>query len=538
MKKILKLLILFLSLFELSFASNISILEKNINENAKSFIEKTDLAIFYYTLSNVSNELSNEINANEKLNNIISNNLKSEKINNMEMFNKDFFYRQSILDNLYFGKRIGKKIPEKFKDLNWNITNVDDDKGNIILNYIFKRILNDLKYRKINIKNMEKNIEIELKNKPFYYGYFLTHIILYDSEFFSKNINISPYYKIIKELENLVDYVIKNKEYDLGYELYMCLSYFQLFENKEYKKLEKFLFKKNVFKDTILKGDTHLKVVYGISYAMKYEYTPKEKGFIESINGKIYYEVYGSKSKEEPLILISGGPGWSHEILYPLLNLSRKRQVILYDQIGTGKSNKVLTIENLSINDYIIDLSNIIQNLGLEKVSILGHSWGTMVAIDYTLKYPKKVSKLILASPVISASDWARDTKIKYNTLKSSDKDDEYTEKYLLKDLYKYMDYFIDFNENIYLKLWGESEYNINGWSKVYEKKEELNKIDKKVLITAGEFDEIYPETIKDWNNYLENSKYIIFKNTRHVHYIEDRVNFINEVNNFLKEEN
>ncbi|MBZ4682621.1 MAG: proline-specific peptidase [Fusobacteriales bacterium] len=535
MKKFIKLL-LFLLLFTVSFANNISILEKNLSENAKSFIEKTDLAIFYYTIDNISNELSNEIDAKEKLNEIISYNLNSKEINDIDMFNKDFFYRQSILDNLYFGKRIGKKIPEEFKELNWDIKNKDDDEGYIILDYIFKRILNDLKYREFDIKNIEKNIKLELQNKPYYYGYFLTHIILYDAEFFSKNINISPYYEIIQELKNLIDYVIENKEYDLGYEIYMCLSYFQLFENNDYKKLEKFLFKKGVFENIVLKGDTHLKVVYGISYAMKYEYTPREKGVVESVNGKIYYEIYGNKSEKEPLILISGGPGWSHEILYPILNISRERQLILYDQIGTGKSNKVLNIDNLSINDYIIDLNNLIQNLGYKKVNILGHSWGTMVAIDYTLKYPEKVSKLILASPVISASDWDRDTKRKYNNLNSNDKDEEYTEKYLLKDLEKYTDYLIDFNEEIYLTLWGESEYNINGWSKNYERKEDLYKINKTVLLTAGEFDEMYPETIKEWNSYFKDSRYIIFKNSRHVHYMEDRVNFIREINNFLKE--
>jgi proline iminopeptidase len=99
------------------------------------------------------------------------------------------------------------------------------------------------------------------------------------------------------------------------------------------------------------------------------------------------------------LIILHGGPGQDYKYLLPLKKFSDEFKVVFYDQRGTGLSPRVDPSE-LTLKSSIADLDRIIDYYAPgEKVNILGHSWGAMLASGYLTRHPEKVNKIILAEP-------------------------------------------------------------------------------------------------------------------------------------------
>ncbi len=104
-----------------------------------------------------------------------------------------------------------------------------------------------------------------------------------------------------------------------------------------------------------------------------------------------------SMGEGEPLIVVHGGPGLSQEYLLPHLEkLAKNNFVIFYDQRGCGKSKGIVTPETITMKKFIKDLKKVREAYQLDKVSLLGHNWGGLLALQYALKHPTTVNKLIL----------------------------------------------------------------------------------------------------------------------------------------------
>jgi proline iminopeptidase len=115
-------------------------------------------------------------------------------------------------------------------------------------------------------------------------------------------------------------------------------------------------------------------------------------------------ESFGNDSSQT-LIIIHGGPGQDYKYLLPLKELSDAYKVVFYDQRGTGLSPRVDPAQ-LTLQSSIDDLDRIIDYYAPgEKVHILGHSWGAMLASGYLGQYPEKVHKIILAEPGFLTSE-------------------------------------------------------------------------------------------------------------------------------------
>ena len=113
---------------------------------------------------------------------------------------------------------------------------------------------------------------------------------------------------------------------------------------------------------------------------------------------KLYVQEFGSG---EPLILLAGGPGLNAIYMESIWkNLSLNYRCIVLDQRGTGKSilPKVDSI-SLTMQNYIRDLEVLREELKLDKITLIGHSWGGMLAMEYAAKYPEKLERLILLGP-------------------------------------------------------------------------------------------------------------------------------------------
>jgi proline iminopeptidase len=109
----------------------------------------------------------------------------------------------------------------------------------------------------------------------------------------------------------------------------------------------------------------------------------------------LYYDVIG---KGEPVVLLSGGPGFSPEYLRPVADaLAKKRSLVLFHQRGTGKS----TLEKydgsvLELKKLVADLDTLRRELKQEKLTLVGHSFGGILSMMYAREHPDRIRALAL----------------------------------------------------------------------------------------------------------------------------------------------
>jgi proline iminopeptidase len=112
-------------------------------------------------------------------------------------------------------------------------------------------------------------------------------------------------------------------------------------------------------------------------------------------------ELYARELGKGPaIIVLHGGPDFDQSYLLPEMDrLSDSYRLIYYDQRGRGKSASNVRPEDVTFASDIADLEKVRQAFHLESVTLLGHSWGTVIALEYALKHPERVSHLILMNP-------------------------------------------------------------------------------------------------------------------------------------------
>jgi proline iminopeptidase len=101
-----------------------------------------------------------------------------------------------------------------------------------------------------------------------------------------------------------------------------------------------------------------------------------------------------------PVIVLHGGPDFDSSYLLPEMDrLGDKFHLIYYDQRGRGRSAERVRPEDVTLESEMADLDAVREHFHLEKVALLGHSWGTVLALEYALRYPERVSRLVLMDP-------------------------------------------------------------------------------------------------------------------------------------------
>lgn len=116
--------------------------------------------------------------------------------------------------------------------------------------------------------------------------------------------------------------------------------------------------------------------------------------------GNIWYRVVGGGSGT-PVILLHGGPGLPSVYLKSLEALGDERAVVRYDQLGSGYSDPVKDTALFNVPHFVAELDSLRGHLGLERVHVYGHSWGSILALEYYRAHAEHVASLVLASPVL-----------------------------------------------------------------------------------------------------------------------------------------
>lgn len=119
---------------------------------------------------------------------------------------------------------------------------------------------------------------------------------------------------------------------------------------------------------------------------------------------KVYYEIHGESG--EPIVILNGIMMSTNSWKPFIPNFSRNNVAILLDFLDQGQSERMTESYDHDIQVRVLDA--LIELLPYEKVSIMGISYGGEIAVQYAVRYPEKVKKLILANTAARTSDWLR----------------------------------------------------------------------------------------------------------------------------------
>lgn len=280
------------------------------------------------------------------------------------------------------------------------------------------------------------------------------------------------------------------------------------------------------------------------------------EGFIEVTGGKVWYQIVGS-GEGTPLLVLHGGPGASSIYLKPLEAIGIDRPVIFYDQLGGGKSSNLTDTSLWTIEHFVDGITQVRDALGLKKIHLYGHSWGTILAVNYVLNQPTGVQSLILSSPVLSVPRWIHDSDSLLSTLPDSlQKVIRYHEQEKTTDAPEYqsaiMFYYGQFfarrqpwsdelnttfaqvNTALYNYTWGPSEFTITGVLNNYDCTDRLGKITIPTLLTAGQFDYCTPSTVQYYQSMIPNAEFALLKECAHLTMQDDPVADIKVIRDYL----
>lgn len=124
----------------------------------------------------------------------------------------------------------------------------------------------------------------------------------------------------------------------------------------------------------------------------------------EILGKKLWVEVQGTG---EPILLIPGGGGGSHDYFHPHFDaLHAHARVVYYDGFGRGRSERAASPAEYSVKRDVEEIEALRQSLGIERWTVYGHSYGGLVAQAYAVRYPASVKRLVLSNTFVSAEDY------------------------------------------------------------------------------------------------------------------------------------
>lgn len=249
------------------------------------------------------------------------------------------------------------------------------------------------------------------------------------------------------------------------------------------------------------------------------------EGYTEAPGGKVWWKRVG-RGEKTPILTLHGGPGAGHNYMLPLQALAADRQVIFYDQLGCGKADSPADEKVYTIQRSVDELDAVRKALGLEKVILVGHSWGAMLAIEYLCQgRGAGVEKLVLSGGLASVPqavagirrllDQLPDGKGKrLRELEEAGQTTTPEYQQILELFYathlcrvnppppEFLASMDVLSKSIaYRVMNGPNEITVTGVIKDWERRPDLGKITVPTLITTGQFDEITldcQETIRD----------------------------------------
>lgn len=273
--------------------------------------------------------------------------------------------------------------------------------------------------------------------------------------------------------------------------------------------------------------------------------------------GRVWYWLTGG-GDGVPLVVLHGGPGFPHDYLEPLAALSVERPLLFYDQLGCGRSERPDDPALWRVERFVQELEALLQALGLKRVHLLGHSWGSILAVEFALAWPARVVSLMLASPCLSIPRWLDDlsryramlpvdVQLILNRHEAAGTFDAPAYQMATMEFYRRHLCRLDpwppqllrslegAGLPVYETMWGPNEFTITGALRAYDRTDSLAALQLPVLFTCGRYDEATPETTAFYSERLSGSRLAVFERSAHMPHLEEPDVYLSAVHGFLR---
>jgi proline iminopeptidase len=292
-----------------------------------------------------------------------------------------------------------------------------------------------------------------------------------------------------------------------------------------------------------------------------------EEGFVDVGGVFIYYKTLGNG---EPLLILHGGPGASHDYLLPyLIPLAKTNRLVFIDERGSGKSTKLDDPSGYTVENMADDVEAVRRSLKLGKVSLLGHSYGGVLAQAYALKYQENLTHLILAStfhstrqlnevfkrmmaamtPELRGRIEALEKAGLYGNGKAFEKN-RYPAPYMVAAWGEgYFPYLyqrhpdanydpassVNMSWDLYREMWGShGEFVVDGNLASVEYADRLGSLRVPTLITVGDHDESDPSIARDMQRCIAGSQLLVLPQSGHMTFVDQPALFLKAVDDFV----
>ena len=286
-----------------------------------------------------------------------------------------------------------------------------------------------------------------------------------------------------------------------------------------------------------------------------------------------YYEINGAKlwtvsfGEGEPLFFIAGGPGGTHYGLRRFDSLSTTNTLVYYDAFGRGKSDTAKVVAEYTLERDIEDLEGLRKVMGFDKINILGHSYGGVVAQGYAIKYPQNVSHLILANTFHSYLMWQENCdnsnhEIKENypevwaELMKIRKEGAVSSDSIHQAIYGHVPYGFLYaynpenfksrakrkypnpmNTKLYYQMVGrDGDFELTSDIGTFDYRKQLKDLKMPVLIYGGRYDRVaVPRMMLEYKFYCPQAEFYMFEESGHNPQVEEPLKLFALIRKFLK---
>jgi len=281
----------------------------------------------------------------------------------------------------------------------------------------------------------------------------------------------------------------------------------------------------------------------------------QDEGFIDVPGGRIWYRSVGEGGT--PLLCLHGGPGFTHYYLEAMEALADRRQVIFYDQLGCGKSDRPEDTALWTIDRFVEELVQVRAALELDDLHLFGSSWGGMLAMQYVLDRRPELRSLILCGSPASMIRWVRDCDEllaaqpeEVRKVIRTHEQEGFTAcpEYQAAILGFYREHvcrlspwptglersFAEAGYSVYNTMNGPSEFTVTGTLKTWDIMGRLSEIRVPTLLIGGRYDECRPAHLEEMHHRIAGSRLEIIEEASHLCFAEQPDVFNGLVNGFL----
>jgi proline iminopeptidase len=299
---------------------------------------------------------------------------------------------------------------------------------------------------------------------------------------------------------------------------------------------------------------SHAVALLAAAITLHAESVPHASGVVHTEAVDIGYESFGTQGGALPVIAVNGGPGLSHA--YMLMNdmwqqVAHHRLVVFYDQRGTGASRHVQKGASQDMDAQVADLEAVRAHLGLEKMALVGDSYGGMLVMAYAAAHPQHVAKMILSDSAPPA--WKDIVHLLPQTFPDVEQQDDEEEKSLkadsdaaaragLRNHFK-MIFYSPEKRDAYMARMGDLGFEPAVSEAVSKATENLDLTQSlpgfhfPVLVITGRYDmNVAPLTAWRMANAIPGAKIIFFEKSGHLPSYEEPEKYRSVVESFLND--